>query len=85
MGRVVGPLEHVRLLGAVVPVAGLEHADLSAGQSQNVRGDSASRAGADNDHVICFGGWFYLGHLVRLIISLRDYPALLICLSEASR
>ena len=62
MRSVVGPLEHGRLLGAVVPVARFEHADLRAGEGQNVGGDSASRAGADDHDVVCFGGCFYLGH-----------------------
>ena len=62
MRRVVRPLEHVRLLGAIVPSAGLQHADLGAGQRQDVSGNAATGSGADYDYVVCFGSCLRLRH-----------------------
>ena len=68
MRHVVGPLEHLRLLGAIEHVAGFEHADLRARERQHVRGDASAGAGADNDDVVCFRSGFYLGHVLSTFI-----------------
>ncbi len=62
MRRVVGPLKHLGLLGSVVPSAGFQHADLGAGQRQDVRGNAAARPGTDHHYVVCFGSCFNLRH-----------------------
>ncbi len=74
---VVGPLEHRRLLGAIEPIAGFQHADLRAGICEYLSSDPAPGARADYHDIVCFRSCLHLGHAAptfkgKLILLLTE-------------
>ena len=66
-------------------VAGFQHADLGAGKREHVGRDSAARARAHNDDVVCFRCCFDLGHILicgQFIKAARGYLRLAIYRSK---